>query len=311
MPGSWEEAKHPRAGDGKFGAGSGGSSSGTRSGSAAKIAAAGKKRLSKAEQRRAEKAKIDAMLAPRGPAASPKPTSEGPPAKKAAMSKPDKPAPATREPPSSAPKPAPTTTHAAPQPPIPTAQQYEAAVAATVAMSSDAEMRAQTSYTTAGHRPVNAFLRGIPMDPRDKKHALPQEEIDETVRSLDALLSRNKLRSPITTLRGAEDHPSFANLQPGDMFVEKGYMSTTVNPNIANSRSDSFGQKAGYLFKITCPVGTKAAAVHSEFGGSYRHSEAEVLLGRGTALRLESRTMDKDPAGRDRHVLHFTVVGQE
>jgi hypothetical protein len=62
MPG-WEESKHPRAGDGKFGSGGGSSPSRSPRASAVAKAAVGAKRKSKGAEYAKNKAAVDAMLA--------------------------------------------------------------------------------------------------------------------------------------------------------------------------------------------------------------------------------------------------------
>jgi hypothetical protein len=375
MPGQWDESKHPRAQDGKFGQGSGTPAvaspktyvakpgakamSGTKGSGkaasvalkdkaakakfvAAKTAAAAKAKLIKATAK-GKAAALIAKAAAKKKAATDKAKASGkklsPAAAKkvkdahakakikakaiveaakakaaavtakykgapgsAAKAKPKTKAttkaaaPATKPPASSATKPLPATPSAHPvqQPVSLSLQQFEAKRTANRAASTADEIKAQETYTGDDYVSINNHLRQI--NPDDI--TLSQPEIDHTVKHLDSVMDRNKLTEPVITHRGSGPHPLFAKLKPGEIFHEKSYMSTTVDPQI----SDDFAAARGdYIFHITSPPGTKLAAVHS-----VNHTEKEMLLGRGAALRLDKREVDSE----GRHVMHFTVVGQ-
>lgn len=158
---------------------------------------------------------------------------------------------------------------------------------ATRASSSPEEKEAQKAYSRTTYIAVNGQLRsGADLSP----------EVAESVGRLDSMMSKNRTTSPIVTYRGGHTHQSYADLQVGEILHDKAYMSTSTD-----------GRRAfpgEFLFVITSPAGTKAAAINS-----HTPSEKEILLGRGTTLRLDRREVTKN-RGKTRHVLHFTVVGQ-
>src|SRR6185295_6342474 len=96
---------------------------------------------------------------------------------------------------------------------------------------------------------------------------------------------------------------SFANLQPGETFVDKGYMSTST------AKDTAMGGE--FLFHITSPAGTKMGAIVADptgFAGAWG-GEKEILLGRGTALCLYRHEKTTEN-GYEQTVMHCTVVGQ-
>lgn len=139
-----------------------------------------------------------------------------------------------------------------------------------------------------------------------------KELVDETVKHLDSALSRTRLDRDTMLYRGVSEHPVFAALKPGDVFVDKAFMSTSA------SHDPGTVMGGEYLFHITAPKGTKAGAIvadESGFAGAWG-GEKEMLLGRGTAMRLDriETVTQKDPFdGKpyDQKVMHFTVLGQQ
>jgi uncharacterized protein len=146
---------------------------------------------------------------------------------------------------------------------------------------------------------VNRTLRGVPTDRDLREKAL----VDGTVKGLDSIMAKNRTPTDIVTYRGTEAHPSFANLKPGEIYVDKAYQSTSTQKEAAMG--------GDYMFHITSPKGTKIGAITADetgYTGAWG-GEKEMLLARGSALRLERRETTKDQ-GYEQTVLHFTVVGQ-
>jgi uncharacterized protein len=146
---------------------------------------------------------------------------------------------------------------------------------------------------------VNRTLRGVPNAGDLREKAL----VEGTVKGLDSILDKNRTPTDIVTYRGTQPHPSFANLKPGEIYVDKAYQSTSTQKD--------FAMQGDYMFHITSPKGTKIGALvadRSGFTGAWG-GEKEMLLARGTALRLERRETTNEQ-GFEQTVLHFTVVGQ-
>jgi hypothetical protein len=134
-----------------------------------------------------------------------------------------------------------------------------------------------------------------------------QTLVNESIKQLDSILAKNRLDSSALTYRGVgSDVPGLANLKPGEMFVDKAYMSTSTNPD--------FAMGGDYMFHITSPKGTKMGAIVADQSGNPGAwgLEREMLLARGTALRLDKREEGVvSPEGDKQTILHFTVVGQQ
>lgn len=102
--------------------------------------------------------------------------------------------------------------------------------------------------------------------------------------ALDDALSRPeaKLAREVTLYRGLSGPDAkarFAKLKPGEVIEDPAYMSTASNP-------DSRVRNEDIVFHIDAPRGTAAAPIPSQYD-----SERELLLGRGTKLRILSNEL--------------------
>lgn len=167
-----------------------------------------------------------------------------------------------------------------------------------LAKSTFEEEFAALTYSGHSYEQINKTLRsgkfheGVVGD-------LDQNQLNITMGHLDTLMKKAKTDKPIVTYRGSDPHPSFMDLKPGQVFVDKAFVSTTIG-NIPKEF------RGGVMFHITSPKGTKIAGIPSKIP-----DEREMLLGRGSAFRLDKREESTYPDGRPMVVLHVTVVGQE
>ena len=145
-------------------------------------------------------------------------------------------------------------------------------------------------YQCVGHDRGNAELRG---------HAKVRDQhtLDTTTGNLDQIMDRSKLKHDVTVHRGMYTETPGAEAQlaswkPGKTIKDPGYVSTTVNPDVAKR----FGGDQVEV-RIHAPAGTPAIympTAHPLRGTSHgSHNEHEVLLGRN----LNYRVVSKDRVG--------------
>jgi hypothetical protein len=167
------------------------------------------------------------------------------------------------------------------------------------ASASPEEFEAVGYYQGMFSQTINKALR---------KGGEPEKDADMVkwaTKNLDSVLEKNKSTKPMITYRGSGPHESFANLKEGETFVDNGFMSTSAD------KSMTMG--GDFQFHITSPAGTKMGAITNDETG---HEgawglEQEVLLGRGTALRLDKRELAIHEEGYPITIMHMTVVGQK
>lgn len=139
--------------------------------------------------------------------------------------------------------------------------------------------KAVRSYTGSYYDDINSVLR------KTKKHNKDHRaHVKGIVKHLDAAFKHKsaKIKKETVVYRGYANN--FANhLQAGDIFQDKGFVSTSAKQQLAESWAGSDGT----VMHILTPKGSKALSVKevSTFGDS----ESEILLNRGTKFRIISR----------------------
>jgi hypothetical protein len=96
------------------------------------------------------------------------------------------------------------------------------------------------------------------------------------IETLDGIMESDTLTAPVTVYRGirVKDADKRAELQKG--FVEKSYLSTSVNLSTAQGFAGGLG-RGGLVAKITLPAGTKCHNTSDD-------AEGEIALGRNFDL---------------------------
>lgn len=122
--------------------------------------------------------------------------------------------------------------------------------------------------------------------------------IQRNVTMIDELLNRAYgLQRPTVLYRGIKGGPNIArqayvnkllNAEIGDVIVEPGYLSTTIDPEMAQgfARNDY-----GVVLEISAPRGTRALSPmnRSDTSPLYVDPERELTLPRNTSLRITGR----------------------
>ena len=173
-----------------------------------------------------------------------------------------------------------------------------------------------------GYRSINEHLRG------DHKEETERESgINYHVKNIDSALNKHKTEKHAIVWRGLaglrNEHtvPNILNsMKPGDIFHDKGYVSTTANPYNANDfsriyhKNDAGHIKAEYhMAKIKVPKGSKAVYLNSHNRGLGISYEDEVMFPRNSHFRYEGKSVHKigNLGGDEYHIHHLTHLGSE
>lgn len=132
-----------------------------------------------------------------------------------------------------------------------------------------------SDYTKDDASVINSHLRGKSFD----KIA----EVQETVQKLDKAFEVMP-RVPEDTKVARFIKGDVANMmQPGTVFKDNGYVSTTINPELA---FESYDGEADWKVHINVPKGAKALYISEK---SEYPWEKEMLFPRGTQMRITGR----------------------
>ena len=111
---------------------------------------------------------------------------------------------------------------------------YKAISEAFIATLSDDEQQAAHAYTRSTFKLMNFWLRMKNMNVED----FPQP-YKRWAKTLDGILKKYSVDGPKTLYRGIYDSAFLDGLKAGDIFNDKGYMSTSGNPAITDIFTDS------------------------------------------------------------------------
>lgn len=142
------------------------------------------------------------------------------------------------------------------------------------------QKHALDDYVRSGYHDLSALLRHTSYT--SMKNVLQAQTAIQHIDS--AFDSVKPLAKPITVYRGMTK--TIANqlaLKQGSQFTDLGFISTSLNPSMA----ERFGLSWGYA-KITVPAGTKVLNINSLIPDNSHRDEEEIILPRGSVLRVDS-----------------------
>lgn len=152
----------------------------------------------------------------------------------------------------------------------------------------DAEVESLTAWTTqAVFKPINSSLR------TGRK---PSSQTQARIEALDGVMSKSRLPTDIVLTRACHSDAFPDGFPPtvGAIHVDKGFLATSVD-SMTFSANNKNPKNLPYVdMTIRAPRGTRGVHVNSVTRS--KHDEGEVLLDRGTRLRILSVTPPKDPA---------------
>ncbi len=141
---------------------------------------------------------------------------------------------------------------------------------------SDNEKDAIRGYQQQTFDQINGTLRGH--RPEDEKTPYYNEQ----TKLIDDALASSRVPYNMTAYRGMVD----PGLSPGDVFEDKGFVSTSMSHSIAAARASQ--AENGIVARIRVPQGTTGAYVETVTP----IDQAELLLNRGTRYRVIGKSDD-------------------
>ena len=154
------------------------------------------------------------------------------------------------------------------------------------------ERKSIDKYTGGDYRTINEYVRTGKFDKSLGTGSLSNEEISKASKEMDALIDRSKLPDGISLFHGVRDSKyinNVLNAKPGDIIVDKGFVSTSINPIVANEFTGVGKDFARPIIRIITQEGDKG--FFNDFGAEY-----EVTLGRNQKLEV-IKTEDIDLRG--------------
>lgn len=154
-------------------------------------------------------------------------------------------------------------------------------------------------YTNTGYRDINKSLRGQ----KTLGDKLDRELAEESIDALDLEISKNTAPRDLVVFRGVtggDAEGTFDKLKKGDVFTDKGFVSTTPNIEIvdefmSSAKGGPFDSRdvvKGYVLQVHVPKGENVFSVHQYFKNSGRDSdgmferENEHILPRGSSFKV-------------------------
>ena len=151
---------------------------------------------------------------------------------------------------------------------------------------SEAQYAALDNYVGDGYYSINNYLRTNTVEGFDRL------AIANRVSILDSLMS--PAETDKTIYRGVypgELAEKLKDLEPGDRFSDKGFISTSESKSFAEQWSTSSVSGAGVLMTIDAPAGTMNIKIDDVVSGV--NSEQEVILARETTFEVMSNENGK------------------
>lgn len=137
----------------------------------------------------------------------------------------------------------------------------------------------------AGAYDVNYVLRN--------PEAFKTENDKRAIKSLDNAINKSSLNKDVETYRYISNENVFKDMKVGDVYEDKGFMSTTYNPK--TDREDNFQD---YRVKaiIKAKEGTKALDVSSIYDKQAKEGqkESEIIFARDTKMKLVKEETIRD-----------------
>lgn len=137
----------------------------------------------------------------------------------------------------------------------------------------------------AGAYDVNYVLRN--------PEAFKTENDKRAIKSLDNAINKSSLNKDVETYRYISNENVFKDMKVGDVYEDKGFMSTTYNPK--TDREDNFQD---YRVKaiIKAKEGTKALDVSNIYDKQAKEGqkESEIIFARDTKMKLVKEETIRD-----------------
>lgn len=156
-------------------------------------------------------------------------------------------------------------------------------------------------YTNTGYRDINKSLRGQ----KKLEDKLDRDLAEESINALDSEISKNKAPKDMVLFRGVSGNDAsetFDKLKKGDVYIDKGFVSTTpdikmVDEFMSSAKGGPYDSREvvkGYVLQVHVPKGENVFSVQQYFKNSGRDTdgmferENEHILPRGSSFKVNS-----------------------
>jgi hypothetical protein len=161
----------------------------------------------------------------------------------------------------------------------------------------DAEVAAICQYRSIGYVSVNRLLRE-----QDDPASYTEQELDSIesiIDGLDTAVAKSTLDTAVTVYRGVTRATAIFGVDAleaavGADYTEPGFVSTSIDRDVALRTFVGDGEPPSALLEITVPPGANAIWVEGVSPSSALH-EQEMLLPRGTKFVVRSVAAEKLP----------------
>ena len=145
------------------------------------------------------------------------------------------------------------------------------------------EKKSLTAYSGDLYFSINPVLRGE--EDADDYNERSSNSLLETIEHIDSAIQKCSFDKDIKVHRfaGKKVLAKVSSMKEGDIFTDNAFLSTTAHDDVEHEViKGSFSRNV--IFVINVPKGTPAIALQGHHETRLEH---EVLLGRGTKLRLD------------------------
>ena len=144
------------------------------------------------------------------------------------------------------------------------------------------EVDAIKAYTETDFISINRYLyKGFdPETQPDQANVVAQK-----IQNIDAAFEETGAPFDYTTYTGLSARYDFRKIKPGKDYIFRGYISTSLDHDIAIDQFSDLNQEAGVVFEIDIEEGQKSIYVDNISDAT---GEMETILPRGTKLRVVS-----------------------
>lgn len=147
------------------------------------------------------------------------------------------------------------------------------------------EMAAYEQYQGSDYRKINGQLRGSEKLIGDEK-----KRIDGLTKTLQSGVNKSVAERDMLVYRGSK-HDLLADAKPGDVFLDKGFMSTSVD----GTEAKGFAGRGGTYFEIEVPKGQRISPMMMGKGSrdfGMVDTEGELLLPHGVKMEVISSNLE-------------------
>jgi hypothetical protein len=158
------------------------------------------------------------------------------------------------------------------------------------------------NYTGSGHRFMNHLHRNGEMHPDSFK---PRESLEKDSGILDNLIADHTTLKSAHLWRGiGPDAIKHMNTKVGQVFHDKGFVSTTFHPEVAKKFAERNTPVSEDLHLIHIKLPKESKALHPlTYDSGAMRTENEVIMPRGSKFRYDGNEQSKNEYG-DKFTLH-------